>query len=37
MNVEGGGLKYRAQGTPKGDVFGNFVSEINTLRDPRAI
>ncbi len=29
----GGGLKYRAQGEPKGIAFGNEVSEINTLRD----
>jgi ADP-ribose pyrophosphatase YjhB (NUDIX family)/predicted dinucleotide-utilizing enzyme len=29
----GGGLKYRAQGEPKGNKFGNEVGEINTLRD----
>lgn len=31
----GGSLKYRAQGEPKGEAFGNKVNEINTLRDPK--
>lgn len=30
----GGSLLYRAQGGPKGDAFGNTVSEIDSLRDP---
>jgi hypothetical protein len=29
----GGSLAYRAQGTPKGDKFGNTADEWNTLRD----
>jgi len=29
----GGGLKYRAQGEPKGIAFGNTVTEVDTLRD----
>lgn len=32
----GGALLYRAQGTPKGDAFGNVVNEIHTLVDPAA-
>ena len=31
----GGALSYRAQGAPKGAVFGNMVGEIDTLRDPK--
>jgi len=31
----GGSLRYRAQGTPKGSHFGNAVTEIDTLRDPK--
>ena len=31
----GGSLKYRAQGAPKGDAFGNKVTELDTLRDPQ--
>ena len=30
----GGALKYRAQGSPKGGAFGDKVSELETLRDP---
>ena len=30
----GGSLLFRAQGSPKGQAFGDFVSEIDTLRDP---
>lgn len=30
----GGALLYRAQGTPKGETFGDKVKEIQTLRDP---
>ena len=30
----GGSLKYRAQGEPKGAMFGDKVTEIDTLRDP---
>jgi hypothetical protein len=29
----GGSLLYRAQGTPKGDDFGNTVGELKTLKD----
>lgn len=29
----GGSLLYRAQGAPKGSMFGNTVSELETLRD----
>lgn len=31
----GGGLKYRAQGEPKGAAFGDKVTETSTLRDPQ--
>lgn len=30
----GGSLAYRAQGSPKGDAFGESVNEWDTLRDP---
>ena len=30
----GGALLYRAQGSPKGDKFGNTVDELETLRNP---
>lgn len=30
----GGAMKYRAQGTPKGDKFGPTVGELATFRDP---
>lgn len=30
----GGSLMYRAQGAPKGSLFGNVANEIDTLRDP---
>jgi hypothetical protein len=30
----GGALKYRAQGTPKGDAFTPSVGELQTMRDP---
>jgi len=30
----GGGLLFRAQGSPKGDKFGTQVGELTTLRDP---
>jgi hypothetical protein len=30
----GGSLLYRAQGMPKGDMFGAEVTELDTLRDP---
>lgn len=30
----GGALAYRAQGAPKGDKFGEKVSELDSLRDP---
>ncbi|HWQ09024.1 MAG TPA: hypothetical protein VN436_07955, partial [Holophaga sp.] len=31
----GGSLLYRAQGSPKGAAFGNTVTEIDSLRDPK--
>lgn len=31
----GGALLYRAQGAPKGHLFGNHVGEIDTLRDAK--
>jgi len=31
----GGGLLYRAQGGSKGSAWGNTVTELDTLRDPR--
>lgn len=31
----GGSLLFRAQGGPKGDLFGDHVMEFDTLRDPR--
>jgi hypothetical protein len=31
----GGSLEYRAQGQPKGDLFGNVVVELDTLRDSK--
>lgn len=31
---QGGTLLYRAQGAPKGDAFGDKVTEIDTLRNP---
>ena len=31
----GGALLYRAQGTPKGELFGSDVKELETLRDPK--
>jgi len=30
----GGSLRYRAQGAPKGDSFGGDVTEVESLRDP---
>jgi hypothetical protein len=30
----GGVMRYRAQGAPKGDAFGGTVGEIETMRDP---
>lgn len=30
----GGSLEFRAQGSPKGNAFGDTVGEIDTLRDP---
>lgn len=30
----GGALEFRAQGAPKGDAFGNTVTELETLTDP---
>lgn len=30
----GGALEYRAQGQPKGELFGEEVTELDTLRDP---
>jgi ADP-ribose pyrophosphatase YjhB (NUDIX family) len=30
----GGALEYRARGKPKGDAFGNQVTEMDTMRDP---
>lgn len=30
----GGSLEYRAQGEPKGDMFGETVHEVESLRDP---
>lgn len=32
----GGALLYRAQGTPKGDAFGNTVPELHSMRDASA-
>ncbi len=32
----GGALEYRAQGEPKGELFGNNVVEWNTMTDPAA-
>ncbi len=31
----GGALEYRAQGKPKGSMFGDQVGEIDSLRDPK--
>ena len=31
----GGALLFRAQGAPKGKMFGNTVTELDTLRDPK--
>jgi hypothetical protein len=31
---QGGALLFRAQGAPKGNAFGNTVTEIDTLRNP---
>lgn len=31
----GGALEYRAQGAPKGELFGTKVGELQTLRDPK--
>lgn len=31
----GGALRYRAQGSPKGDAFGNEVTELKTLLDSK--
>lgn len=31
----GGALLFRAQGTPKGDAFGDHISEFDTLLDPK--
>ncbi len=31
----GGALEYRARGKPKGDAFGNQVTELDTMRDPK--
>ena len=31
----GGALEYRAQGLPKGEKFGNQVTELDTMRDPK--
>jgi predicted DNA-binding WGR domain protein len=31
----GGSLLYRAQGAPKGDLFGNEVGEIKNMQDPK--
>lgn len=30
----GGALEFRAQGSPKGDAFGDKVTELDTMRDP---
>lgn len=32
---QGGALKFRAQGSPKGSLFGKEVTELKTLRDPQ--
>jgi len=31
----GGALEYRARGAPKGETFGDKVTEIDTMRDPK--